>query len=68
MRSLILAGGGIKVGYQAVKGGEGKKSGKAATIAKFSQPGTYVLRAFAADGVAFSTTDTTVTVESGGSR
>ena len=55
-------------GYQAVKGGEGKKSGKAATIAKFSQPGTYILRAFAADGVAFSTTDTTVTVESGGSR
>jgi len=49
-------------GYVTATGGEGKKSGKTITVASFTEPGTYVLRAIAADGVAFSTTDVTVTV------
>jgi hypothetical protein len=54
-------------GYQIVKADEGKKeegkrSGKAVTTATFAEPGTYVLRAIAADGVALNPTDVTVTV------
>ena len=36
--------------------------GKAATMARFSAPGTYVLRAYADDGILVSTADVTVTV------
>jgi hypothetical protein len=39
------------------------KEGKVSTEAKFSQPGTYVLRAFADDGVLLSTADVTVVVK-----
>jgi hypothetical protein len=39
------------------------KEGKVSTEAKFSQPGTYVLRAFADDGVMLATSDVTVVVK-----
>ena len=39
------------------------KEGKVSTEAKFSQPGTYVLRAFADDGVLLATSDVTVVVK-----
>jgi hypothetical protein len=39
------------------------KEGKVSTEATFSQPGTYVLRAFADDGVLFGTADLTVVVK-----
>jgi hypothetical protein len=55
-------------GYQVAKGSEGKTSGKTTTTAKFEEPGTYVLRAYAADGVAFSTKDITVTVTRAGTQ
>jgi hypothetical protein len=38
------------------------KDGKATTQATFSAPGTYVIRAFADDGVLFEGGDVTVTV------
>ena len=40
--------------------------GKASTTVRISQPGTYVLRAYADDGILFDTADITVTVRSGG--
>ena len=55
-------------GYQVAKGPEDKTSGKTTTTAKFEEPGTYVLRAYAADGVAFSTKDITVTVTKPGTQ
>ena len=41
------------------------KEGKAATQAVFSAPGTYVIRAYADDGVLLGSSDVTVTVSSG---
>jgi len=51
-------------GYQAAKvdGGDAKKSGKTSTTARFVRPGTYVLRAIAADGLAMTPADVTVSV------
>ena len=49
-------------GYQAVTEGDGKTSGKTVTTAMFSEPGTYVLRAIASDGLLLTPTDVTVTV------
>ena len=48
-------------GYQAVTDGDGKTSGKTVTTAMFSEPGTYVLRAIASDGLLLTPTDVTVT-------
>jgi len=50
--------------YQPAQGDKGdeKKSAKAVTTAKFSRAGTYVLRAVAADGLAMTPADVTVTV------
>ena len=55
-------------GYQVAKGGEGKTSGKTTTVARFVEPGVYVLRAYAADGVAYATKDITVTVTKNGTQ
>jgi hypothetical protein len=41
------------------------KDGKASTQAVFSAPGTYVVRAYADDGVLLSESDVTVTVGGG---
>jgi hypothetical protein len=49
-------------GFQVATGGTGKSSGKTTTTARFKQPGTYTLRATAADGLAFTSVDVTVTV------
>jgi hypothetical protein len=38
------------------------KDGKASTVVSFSEPGTYVVRAYADDGVVFEPADVTVTV------
>jgi hypothetical protein len=42
--------------------------GRAATRATFAQPGTYVLRAYADDGILLSSTDVTVTVTPSATR
>jgi hypothetical protein len=42
--------------------------GKATTTATFTQPGTYVLRAYADDGILLSSTDVTVTVTPAATR
>ena len=42
--------------------------GKASTTVRFSAPGTYVLRAYADDGILVASKDVTVTVVSGPSR
>ena len=58
-------------GYQAVKAdqvNDAKKSGKAVTTARFTQPGTYVLRATAADGLTTTSADVTVTVTGTGAQ
>ena len=52
-------------GYQVVKAEDeedARKSGKTVTTASFTEPGTYLLRAIAADGVALTSTDVPVTV------
>ena len=71
-RWIVLRGPGHVTfdppGYQVAKGPEGKTSGTTTTTAKFEEPGTYVLRAYAADGVAYSTKDITVTVTKGGTQ
>ena len=41
------------------------KSGEAVTKVSFSEPGTYVLRAYADDGILMSWVDVTVTVKPG---
>jgi hypothetical protein len=46
----------------------GPLEGKATTTATFSQPGTYVLRAYADDGVLATPLDVTVTVEDAAKR
>jgi hypothetical protein len=46
----------------------GPLEGKAMTTATFSQPGTYVLRAYADDGVLATPVDVTVTVENAAKR
>ena len=38
------------------------KDGKASTNVTFAEPGTYVIRAYADDGVVFEPADITVTV------
>jgi plastocyanin len=38
------------------------KDGKASTAVSFSEPGTYVVRAYADDGVVFEPADITVAV------
>lgn len=58
-------------GYQVVKGEDedaARKSGTTVTTASFTEPGTYVLRAIAADGVARTATDVTVTVTGASSQ
>jgi hypothetical protein len=42
------------------------KDGKASTAVTFSQPGTYVIRAYADDGIVFEPVDITVAVTGGG--
>jgi hypothetical protein len=55
-------------GYQVVKTEGAKRAGKTTATAKFTQPGAYVLRALAADGVAISWIDVPVTVAGGVSQ
>jgi len=49
-------------GYKPVTDGDGKKSGQSVTTARFSRPGTYVLRAIASDGLLSAPADVTVFV------
>jgi hypothetical protein len=42
--------------------------GKASTSVRFSAPGTYVLRAYADDGILVAAKDVTVTVTTGSAR
>ena len=42
--------------------------GKASTTVRFSAPGTYVLRAYADDGILVAAKDVTVTVTAGQAR
>jgi hypothetical protein len=44
------------------------KDGKASTTVTFGQPGTYVIRAYADDGIVFEPADITVTVAGAGRR
>lgn len=53
-------------GYKPVMEGDGKTSGKSVTTARFSRPGTYVLRAIASDALLSATADVTVSVTAPG--